>query len=40
MQWNIQFSVLIAGQKWCHYDGDEYESEMTQKRVKESGGMK
>ena len=38
--WNIQFSILIAGQKWCHHDGDEYGSEMTKKRFKESGEMK
>ena len=38
--WNIQFIVLIAGQKWCHPHGDEDESEMTKKRVHNSGDMK
>ena len=31
--WSIQFIVLIAGQKWCHPNADEYDSEMTKKRV-------
>ena len=38
--WNIQFIVLTAGQKLCHPHGDEYESEMTKKRVHDSGDMK
>ena len=33
----MQFIVLIAGQKQCHPDGDEYESEMTKKRVHDTG---
>ena len=38
--WNIQFSILIAGQKQCHPHIDEYQSEITKKRVKESGEKK
>ena len=40
MLWSIQFIVHIAGQKWCHPNADEYDSEMTKKRVDESGAMK
>ena len=30
--WSIQCIVLIAGQKWCHPNEDEHESEVTKKR--------
>ena len=38
--WSIPFIVLIAGQKQCHPHGDEYESEMTKKRIHGSEDMK
>ena len=38
--WNTQFIVLIAGQKWCHPHGDEYESDMIKKGVHDSEDMK
>ena len=36
----MQFFVLIAGQKQCHPHRDEYESEMTEKRVHDTGDKK
>ena len=38
--WSIQFTVLIAEQKWCHPNEDEHDSEVTKKRVGYTGDTK